>query len=218
MAGVSVTLSDLYPSLLDACGTGDLNLVKYLLNEGLDVNHVDGEGKFPLLVASSFGKLEIVKFLLEHGAIVDLLNSRKEPSVFKGSHSDWSKVVGLLKEYGAKDGVLLQPQTSIIFSLPASEMGEKNRLDSEVSLPEAIQQTFPLTPKWLNIGVLLGIPVSILETIKHDNYQSHDCLREILSVWLKRATSPPTWRKLLDAIAVIDPYSAEKIRLELLHK
>lgn len=85
-----VTLSDLYPSLLDMCGKGDLCLVKYLLNEGLDVNHVDEEGKFPLLVAScSFGKLEIVKFLLEHGANMDLLNSRKEPPVFKGSYGDW---------------------------------------------------------------------------------------------------------------------------------
>ena len=71
---MAVSVNELYPSLLDSCGRGDVLTAQYLLNQGLNVDYIDKRGDFPLLMASSFGRLELVKFLLDEGASIDLVN------------------------------------------------------------------------------------------------------------------------------------------------
>ena len=54
-------------AILDASNAGNLEIVKYLVETGSDVNAEDGT---PLLFASVRGNLEMVKYLVENGAIV----------------------------------------------------------------------------------------------------------------------------------------------------
>lgn len=217
-----ITNIDLYPSLLDACGRGDVNTVKYLMNEGLDVNHVDKEGNCPLLMAITFGKVEVARFLFEHGADVDLLNSRKEPVVFKGKFSDLADTVKLLKMNGAREDVIPKEETLSSVSSVASNSSSSSELEQRLdyhSLRHIYRFLFSLASEWETIGVFLNVSERTLQTIKYDcRCRSVDCLREVLSVWLKQSHPPPTWNELIEAIELIDPFQAEKIRDHALSK
>lgn len=63
----------LEPSLMEACSTGNVDLVKKLLNEGANVNYRDNSNKFiknrtPIHIAVNEGHGEVVKLLLDNGA------------------------------------------------------------------------------------------------------------------------------------------------------
>lgn len=209
-ASAEVVASDLYPSMLDACGSGDVSYATFFLNQGLDVNYVDQEGTFPLLLASSFGKVSMVKFLLEQGANVDVVNSQGESSLSKAKQHGWKEVVDLLQEYGAKD-VMKGVIDSNTLGQPSSD--QNFSLLIKPTLQELVQVLYPAASKWLNIGVMLGVPLRVLDNIKRD-YPNlvRDCLREMLKVWLKQVDPPPTWSSMVDALEVLDPYLAYKIK------
>lgn len=79
-------------------------------------------------------------------------------------------------------------------------------------LRDALRKLLPLAERWNNIGVFLGINDGTLTTIKHNERQADDCLREMLSVWLRSVSPPPTWSNLADAIEPYDPARAKEIR------
>ena len=54
---------------MHASGNGDIQIVKYLVEHGADVNAKDENNKTALLLASEIGCLETVKYLVEYGAI-----------------------------------------------------------------------------------------------------------------------------------------------------
>ena len=60
--------------LLNATSDDDLDEVKYLLQQGADVNETDGSGNTPLLRAASRGHLEIMRVLIENGANINTRN------------------------------------------------------------------------------------------------------------------------------------------------
>ena len=65
---------------------------------------------------------------------------------------------------------------------------------------------------WKNIGVLLEILYGVLDCIEADyRGKSRDCLREMLREWIKR-TPDRLWTQLAEAVEVINPIVAEKIR------
>ena len=50
--------------LQDACQNGDLEKIKDLLQEGLDVNEVDDDGYTPTMIAATRGYANIVEYLI----------------------------------------------------------------------------------------------------------------------------------------------------------
>jgi len=73
--------SDRETTLMAACGLGFINgyhrqrpsaerleVVKLLVDLGEDVNHADGYGITPLMVAANFGDINIVRYLIDKGA------------------------------------------------------------------------------------------------------------------------------------------------------
>ena len=55
--------------------------------------------------------------------------------------------------------------------------------------------------KWEFIGLLLGIKQSRLNTIKAAQSKvPENCLREMLDVWLKSVSPPPSWAAIAEAI------------------
>lgn len=57
-----------YNALTASVTAGHTEIVKYLLEQGLDPNYRYGPGYTPLLAAAANGHLEILKLLLAHGA------------------------------------------------------------------------------------------------------------------------------------------------------
>ena len=202
-APYEATLSKLYPSLLDACGRGDIDTVNYLLDQGLDVNHIDEDGKFPLRLACSFGHVNVANLLLKRGAKMDLINSLKEPLEFKGKHDNWGKMLKLISDYGAREGAIsIETKSSV---------GTVSHLETTPSLVQLIKELFSLRSQWQNFGLFLGVPSSVLDTIQCDHSRScEDCLRELLRWWLNHEPQP-TWRKVKDAVEYCDPFVADKI-------
>lgn len=69
----------------------------------------------------------------------------------------------------------------------------------------------PLAADWHNIGIFLDIPEGKLATIKENDSQSDDCLREMIIAWLMMDPDP-SWDKLTEAVENISPNKAQEIR------
>ena len=53
--------------------------------------------------------------------------------------------------------------------------------------------------KWYDIGVELKVKISTLKSIEARYGDAKDCLREVITEWLK-ANDHPTWKSLVDAL------------------
>ena len=70
-----------------------------------------------------------------------------------------------------------------------------------LSLKKALKELFPVAAKWNNLGIMLGIDKSELDMITKETLSNpHDCLREMLSIWLKSLDPLPTWSVLTEAL------------------
>ena len=79
-------------------------------------------------------------------------------------------------------------------------------------LSNVFKDLLPLAADWKNIGALLGIKEHILAKIRADETSVRDCLREMISEWLKQVEPPPTWAALADAVENLDKSKAQEIR------
>ena len=68
------------------------------------------------------------------------------------------------------------------------------------SLKNALKGLYPIAAEWKNLGIMLGIEKSTLDMITKETSNPRDCLREMLSVWLKSVDPPPTWSMLTGAV------------------
>ena len=64
--------------VLDMAITYDnIEMVKYILSKGIDINHTNRKSKLtPLMVATCYGRIDILKLLLEHGARKDMVDNK----------------------------------------------------------------------------------------------------------------------------------------------
>ena len=62
-------------ALHNSCCNGHIEVVKYLLANGADINIADEDGWTPLHGAACFGEYEVVQYLVQHGANLSAVNS-----------------------------------------------------------------------------------------------------------------------------------------------
>ena len=77
---------------------------------------------------------------------------------------------------------------------------------------EVCRWLYPLRAKWKTIGTFLCIDHGSLDAIKKDCAGSDDQLTELIAVWLKQLTPPPTWQALHQAVLHLDPTLAQRIQ------
>jgi ankyrin repeat protein len=90
-----------------AVNTGNLSIVKLLLEYDVDVN--EGEQSSPLHIAISNKKesnLEMVKLLLENGADVDYKDVNDHTPLMRAVYYDYIDIAKILVEYGADTGYI----------------------------------------------------------------------------------------------------------------
>ncbi len=65
-------------TIFDMAVTYDnIEMVKYMISEGIDVNSTKRKSRFtPLMAAVCYGRAEMVKFLIEHGADKNAVDSK----------------------------------------------------------------------------------------------------------------------------------------------
>src|SRR5205814_159121 len=102
LAGVSVNSRDGSCSpLFLAASEGRLNAVRYLLDQGADMNALDSTGNSALTEAAYYGHVAVIKELLLRGANINSLSSAGTPLDIALSRNN-DAVADLLKHYGAK--------------------------------------------------------------------------------------------------------------------
>lgn len=84
-----------------AAGEGRLNAVRYLLDEGADVNLRGEYGNTALTEATYYGHVSVIKELVMHGADVNVLSTDGTPLDIAIGRNNVA-VVELLKHYGAR--------------------------------------------------------------------------------------------------------------------
>lgn len=88
--------------LLKSCQSNDLDVVKYLVEKGADVNFAIYSSyeltneKTPLHYASETGNLEIVKYLLEKGAAKNKLDIHRKAPFYYASGKSKIEILELL--------------------------------------------------------------------------------------------------------------------------
>nr|XP_031537466.1 protein phosphatase 1 regulatory subunit 12C isoform X1 [Vicugna pacos] len=86
----------------EACIDENLEVVRFLVEQGATVNQADNEGWTPLHVAASCGYLDIARYLLSHGANIAAVNSDGDLPL---DLAESDPMEGLLKAEIARRGV-----------------------------------------------------------------------------------------------------------------
>ena len=87
--------------LLNASSKGDLDKVKSLLKQGVDINTVYENGDTGLILSSTNGHLEVVEFLIKSGIDIEAVNQRGKTSLMLASQDGNIEIVKLLIKSGA---------------------------------------------------------------------------------------------------------------------
>lgn len=81
-----------------------------------------------------------------------------------------------------------------------------------LTLQTSLRMLSPLASEWKTIGCNLNISDGKLNAIaRNESNRVEDCLREMLSAWLKTITPLPSWEVLAKAVEGIDPSKAAEL-------
>ena len=70
-----------------------------------------------------------------------------------------------------------------------------------------------LASRWEDIGIELDINPDSLDTIEANHDDVRKSLTDMIKLWLRQTTPPPTWQALAAAVQDIDPQKAQEITL-----
>ena len=90
-----------YTPLYAASQNNHLHVVKYLVEQGADMEKCDDDGWTPLTTASFEGHLGVISYLLEQGANRDTVNKRGNTPLHLAAGEGHLEVTKLLMIYGA---------------------------------------------------------------------------------------------------------------------
>ena len=113
------------PLFRAACSRGHVNVLRYLVENGADVNALLYENRTPLMLAILCGHLNAATFLMEHGADVNIHDNDGKTAVHYvvDKFSDSRDVLSCLVKHGADVNVLSKNVTPL---MSASARGKVN--------------------------------------------------------------------------------------------
>ncbi len=91
------------PQLVMEAKFRDHSRIEELLDQGVDVDAVDGKGRTALMWAASWGRHDIVRLLLERGAQADIRDGYGETALIKAARRGRTEIVETLINLGGAD-------------------------------------------------------------------------------------------------------------------
>lgn len=144
--GADVNIKDgvsFYTPLIYAAERGNMEVVKYLVENGAIVKQSDLIDLTALMVASQNGHLNVVRYLLDHNADVNEQNKNHETPIIFAAKNGHLEVVKLLIQKGASDTINNNKETPVIL---ASKNGHlevvKYLVDNQFMFDEQDQNGF----------------------------------------------------------------------------
>ena len=103
---------------LDPATAARLERVRQSLQQGLDVNKADAEGRTALMMAAFDGYTEVVELLVEHGAEVDLCDGAGRTALMYAASGPFPQTVELLIKGGADVNLIdtVERWTALMFA------------------------------------------------------------------------------------------------------
>jgi len=98
---VRLTTEDSQTPLFVACGQGDVDAVRRLLDEGAEVDRANKYGATPLFVACERGHVDAARLLLDNGADVHKASNKNRTPLHAAAYEGHIDVVRLLLAHGA---------------------------------------------------------------------------------------------------------------------
>jgi ankyrin repeat protein len=89
------------PPSMDPATAARVERVRQSLEQGMDVNKADGDGRTALMMAAFEGYTEVVRFLLDNGAEADLRDGAGRTAMMYASSGPFPQTVELLVQSGA---------------------------------------------------------------------------------------------------------------------
>ncbi len=114
-----------YPFLMVAAGSGRLDMTRFLLDRGADVDGIDDLHQTALTVAAADGRADVVALLLDRGADLDHVDWNETTPLAVAASEGRADVVRLLLDRGARrtliDAILLNDPALVAELSPAGE-------------------------------------------------------------------------------------------------
>ena len=212
-SNVNLRKSDGKSALMLASENGHTAVAKLLLSEEYktEVDMEDEKGQTALTLASAKGHLSVVQLLAHNTGqgqeeARGLLKKAQENS----DMADKFQLVFKTMFDTIRQPEVMQTMQELKSNSGSGELPETQDLGT-LTLRDTLKLLFSSADEWQNIGVFLGLPAGVLQTIAKDNSRSRDCLREMLGVWLKQTNPRPTWKALAEAVEPIDPNLSKTI-------
>ena len=98
--GQALNIYNSNTALILAAQSGDLLTVKYLYENGADINAQNAFGGSPLYWSAMFGHFEIVKYLQENGANVNLRDLSQQTALKAAENWDHIQIAEFLRQNG----------------------------------------------------------------------------------------------------------------------
>jgi ankyrin repeat protein len=131
--------------LMKACWDGEMDIAKYLLDQGANVNATDDQGWTPLSNAVNRDRADFAQLLIDHGAKVNFKDTREFTPAAQAAAAGNVEVVKILAKAGADLTAETMGLTPLMFAVSA---GKEDMVRTLVELGAPVNQS----PKKANVG------------------------------------------------------------------